>query len=161
MNDTKLRLQQESMAGIERLKREKRLYEASLKGSVDSLKQLLVEDPLALARAAVTCFEETPLHVAAMLGHLDFAQFVVSKKPDMAMAADSQGRLPLHMAAAKGFLEMVNLLVSVNPNVCVCQDEDGRTPLLLAVMKAKPMSSPSWFSQSQKWSDTDWTKARP
>ena len=48
-----------------------------------------MEDPLALARAAVTCFDETPLHVAAMLGHLDLAKFILSQKPDMAMATDS------------------------------------------------------------------------
>ena len=31
--------------------REKRVYEASVDGSVNSLKQLMAEDPLALARA--------------------------------------------------------------------------------------------------------------
>lgn len=135
MNNT--RLQRESMAGSERLKREKRLYEASLNGSVDSLKQLLVEDPLTLARAALTCYDETPLHVALMLGHLDFAKFVVTHKPDMAIEVDSQGRSPLHFAAANGYVEMVNVLVSVNPNVCLFRDEDGRTPLHLAVMKGR------------------------
>lgn len=125
------------MAGSERLKREKRLYEASLNGSVDSLKQLLVEDPLTLARAALTCYDETPLHVALMLGHLDFAKFVVTHKPDMAIEVDSQGRSPLHFAAANGYVEMVNVLVSVNPNVCLFRDEDGRTPLHLAVMKGR------------------------
>ncbi|XP_019078444.1 ankyrin repeat-containing protein BDA1-like [Vitis vinifera] len=94
-------------------RRERRLYEASANGSVNSLKQLMAEDPLALARASVTCFDETPLHIAAMLGHLDFAKALVTHKPDMAMAIDLQGRSPLHLASAN----------------------DGRTPLHLAVMK--------------------------
>ncbi|KAJ9688053.1 hypothetical protein PVL29_014010 [Vitis rotundifolia] len=115
--------------------REKRLYEASVDGSVNSLKQLMAEDPLALARASVTCFDETPLHIAAMLGHLDFAKALASHKPDMAMAIDLQGRSPLHLASANGHIEIVNMLLSLNSNICLICDEDGRTPLHLAVMK--------------------------
>ncbi|RVX05310.1 Ankyrin repeat-containing protein ITN1 [Vitis vinifera] len=119
--------------------REKRLYEASVDGSVNSLKQLMKEDPLALARASVTCFDETPLHIAAMLGHLDFAKALASHKPDMAMimttAIDLQGRSPLHLASANGHIEIVNMLLSLNSNICLICDEDGRTPLHLAVMK--------------------------
>lgn len=122
-------------AGIERLKREKLVYEASVSGSVDSLKQLLAEDPLALARAVVTCFDETPLHVAAMLGHLELVKFIILQKPDMSAAVDSQRRTSLHLAAANGYVEIVHDLVSVNPNVCLFRDQDGRTPLHLAVMK--------------------------
>ncbi|KAJ9688027.1 hypothetical protein PVL29_013986 [Vitis rotundifolia] len=115
--------------------REKRLYETSVDGNVNSLKQLMAEDPLALARASVTCFDETPLHIAAMLGHLDFAKALASHKPDMAMAIDLQGRSPLHLASANGHIEMVNMLLSLNSNICLICDEDGRTPLHLAVMK--------------------------
>ncbi|XP_034699429.1 ankyrin repeat-containing protein ITN1-like [Vitis riparia] len=95
----------------------------------------MAEDPLALARASVTCFDETPLHIAAMLGHLDFAKALASHKPDMAMAVDLQGRSPLHLASANGHIEIVNMLLSLNSNICLICDEDGRTPLNLAVMK--------------------------
>ncbi|KAJ9688021.1 hypothetical protein PVL29_013980 [Vitis rotundifolia] len=94
-----------------------------------------LSDPLALARASVTCFDETPLHIAAMLGHLDFAKALASHKPDMAMAIDLQGRSPLHLASANGHIEIVNMLLSLNSNICLICDEDGRTPLHLAVMK--------------------------
>ncbi|KAJ9688015.1 hypothetical protein PVL29_014003 [Vitis rotundifolia] len=116
-------------------RRERRLYEASVNGSVNSLKQLMAEDPLSLARASVTCFDETPLHIAAMLGHLDFAKALASHKPDMAMAIDLQGRSPLHLASANGHVEMANMLLQLNSNICLICDEDGRTPLHLAVMK--------------------------
>nr|DAD39632.1 TPA_asm: hypothetical protein HUJ06_013955 [Nelumbo nucifera] len=52
------------MKGME----ESRLHEASLKGSVESLKELLQEDPLLLDRVIIDCPRETPLHVAATLG---------------------------------------------------------------------------------------------
>ena len=71
--------------------REKKVYEASVTGSVSLLKQLMAEDALLLARAAITCFNETPLHVAAMLGHLDFTKYLLTQKPDMTMAVDSRG----------------------------------------------------------------------
>lgn len=118
-----------------RLLREKLLHEASLSGSVDSLKQWMAEDPLIVARAAVSCFDETPLHIAAMHGHLDFAKFIVSHKPDMATAVNPQGRSPLHLATANGYVETVNVLLSVNSKVCLVRDEDGRTLLHLSVMK--------------------------
>ncbi|KAJ9688044.1 hypothetical protein PVL29_014002 [Vitis rotundifolia] len=97
----------------------------------------MAKDPLTLARAAVTCFNETPLHVAAMLGHLDFASYLLTHKPDMTMALDLRGRSPLHLASANGYVEMVNILLSANPDACLFRDEDGRTPLHLAVMKGE------------------------
>ena len=141
MIDARLRGRMDRKFGEQHLmrEREKRLYEASVDGSVNSLKQLMKEDPLALARASVTCFDETPLHIAAMLGHLDFAKALASHKPDMAMimttAIDLQGRSPLHLASANGHIEIVNMLLSLNSNICLICDEDGRTPLHLAVMK--------------------------
>ena len=117
--------------------RENRLYEASMNGNVNSLKQLMEEDPLALARASVTCFNETLLHIAAMLGHVDFAKAILNHKPDMAMAIDFQGRSPLHLAAANGYNQIVNILLLCHPNACIIRDEDGRMPLHLAVMKGQ------------------------
>ena len=51
---------------------ERRIYEAAVEGSVISLLNLLQEDPLVLDRFMVGCYAETPLHIASMLGHLDF-----------------------------------------------------------------------------------------
>ncbi|KAL6330684.1 hypothetical protein AAG906_009112 [Vitis piasezkii] len=74
----------------------------------------MAKDPLPLARAVVTCFNETPLH-----------------------AVDLRRRSPLHLASANGYVEMVNILLSADPNACLIRDEDGRTPLHLAVMKGQ------------------------
>lgn len=115
--------------------REKRLFEASVNGSVNCLKQLMEEDPLILARASVTCFDETPLHIAAMLGHLHLATLLVTHYPGMAMAIDFKGRSPLHLASANGYIDIVTMLLALNSDLCLVCDEDGRTPLHLAVMK--------------------------
>ncbi|RVW44055.1 Ankyrin repeat-containing protein ITN1 [Vitis vinifera] len=115
-------------------RRERRLYEASANGSVNSLKQLMAEDPLALARASVTCFDETPLHIAAMLGHLDFAKALVTHKPDMAMAIDLQGwKNTLHLAVMKGHVEVTRELVRARPEATGHKLDHGETILHSAV----------------------------
>ncbi|KAK6941324.1 PGG domain [Dillenia turbinata] len=116
---------------------EKRLFEASLSGRVESLRELMEEDRLILARVSVTCFDESPLHIAAMLGHAEFGKTIVLYKPDMVTDLNLQGRTPLHLAAALGHVELVKMLVSVDSNVCSFHDEDGYTPLHLAVIKGQ------------------------
>lgn len=72
---------------------EKKLYDATLKGDVETLEVLMREDGLALARVSVSaCFNQMPLHVAAMLGHFGFAKSLLQYKPDFASRLDSQAR---------------------------------------------------------------------
>ncbi|KAM7515692.1 hypothetical protein LguiA_005275 [Lonicera macranthoides] len=118
--------------------REKRLYEASLKGDIQSLTELMQEDELILEhRVPITCFNETPLHVAAMKGHVNFARAILQEKPDMVTELDSRGRSALHLASANGHVEIVKFLVTADPNVCFTEDEDGWTPLHLAAKKGR------------------------
>ncbi|XP_056162153.1 ankyrin repeat-containing protein ITN1-like [Syzygium oleosum] len=128
---------QQASPASERRDRERRLREASLDGCVESLAHLLQEDRLILARTSVTCFDETPLHVACMLGHVHFAKALLAHKQDLTMALDSEGRTPLHLASANGYVEIARELSQSNPDACLVHDEDGRTPLHLAVMKGR------------------------
>ncbi|KAK3438781.1 hypothetical protein EUGRSUZ_C03581 [Eucalyptus grandis] len=128
---------QQASSAFERSHRERRLFEASLGGCVESLAQLLQEDGLILARAPVTCFDETPLHVACMQGHVHFAKVLLAHKRDLAMELDLQGRTPLHWASANGYVEIVRELLQSDPLACLVHDEDGWTPLHLAMMKGR------------------------
>ncbi|KAF7147630.1 hypothetical protein RHSIM_Rhsim03G0060500 [Rhododendron simsii] len=69
----------------------KRLYEACLSGSVETLKALIEKDPLIPDQASLTeCFSsDTPLHVAALRGHLEFTKDLLSRKPTLAAELDS------------------------------------------------------------------------
>nr|KAJ0202854.1 hypothetical protein LSAT_V11C500239580 [Lactuca sativa] len=115
---------------------DKNLFEASLTGNVQLLNALLQEDELVLDRIPLSCFNETPLHIAALRGHLDFVKILVHKKPILAMSLDSQRRTALHLASAEGHVEIVRELLNViSPEGWRLQDEYGRTPLHLAAMK--------------------------
>ncbi|KAL1826062.1 hypothetical protein ACET3Z_012840 [Daucus carota] len=117
---------------------EKKLYNACLKGDVDKLEELIREDELILARVSISsCFDQTVLHVASMLGHFKFAESLLSYKPDFASRLDSQGHSPLHLASANGYANIVILLLEYDPKMCLVLDEDGRTPLQLAVMNGQ------------------------
>ncbi|XP_004305621.1 PREDICTED: ankyrin repeat-containing protein At3g12360-like [Fragaria vesca subsp. vesca] len=113
------------------------LYEAALEGNLTTLTDLLNQDRLALDRFVVGSFSETPLHVAAMLGHHDFAKEILRRKPELAQELDSKRSSPLHLASAKGYLGIVKELLRVNPDMCYALDRDGRNPIHLAAMKGR------------------------
>lgn len=69
----------------------------------------------------------TPLHRAALNGHLEVVKVLVSKKADVA-AMDNWGRAALYYAAGSGHLEVMKVLVDNNADVAAT-DNYGRTAL--------------------------------
>ena len=55
------------------------LFKDARDGSIEALLKLLKSDPLILERVATTT-ADTPLHVAVVLGHLDFAKELLKHK---------------------------------------------------------------------------------
>ncbi|CAH2080478.1 unnamed protein product [Thlaspi arvense] len=116
------------------------LYKAAAEGNVQALRKIIEKDGIILERITVEDFGETPLHVAAMCGHLDFVKETLNLKPQgprLASELDGRKRSPLHLASAKGHLEIVKLLISADPEMCKAQDRDGRNPLHLAAIKGR------------------------
>ncbi|KAJ6824598.1 ankyrin repeat-containing protein-like [Iris pallida] len=118
-----------------------RLREASFSGDVHSLHQLLQEDRLLLNRP--TYCSDNPLHVAAMLGHADFAAEVVRLRPDLARELDAGGHTPLHLAAANGHAEVAKVLLGNSSagvpghELCLLRDKYGLTPVHAAALKGR------------------------
>ncbi|XP_031257965.1 ankyrin repeat-containing protein BDA1-like [Pistacia vera] len=116
---------------------ERRIYEAAIEGNIISLLNLLQEDALILDRITVSCYGETPLHLASMLGHAEFVQEILGRKPELAGVFDSRKSSPIHLATSKGYLDIVKILVSVNPEMCFVRDRDGKNPIHIAAIKGR------------------------
>ncbi|KAG9138341.1 hypothetical protein Leryth_001535 [Lithospermum erythrorhizon] len=115
----------------------KELHEAAGEGNVASLLNLLEKDRFMLDRSMVISYGETPLHIAAMLGHLEFCKELLRRKPELAEELDLRRSSALHLASAKGFTEIVKLLVSTSPKMGFAFDEDGKIPIHVAAMKGR------------------------
>nr|KYP42854.1 Ankyrin repeat-containing protein At3g12360 family [Cajanus cajan] len=98
---------------------------------------MIQRNPFILNRVSLSSFSETPLHIASLLGHLEFCEVLLNSKPSLASEADSEGRFPLHLASAEGHTEVVKALLLTNPNVCFALDKDDRIPLHLAAMRGR------------------------
>ncbi|XP_044495793.1 ankyrin repeat-containing protein BDA1-like isoform X1 [Mangifera indica] len=114
-----------------------KLYEASMRGCVATLNTLIQNDPIILHKISLTRFTETPLHISALLGHVEFTKAIVSHKPQLVTELDSFKRSPLHLAAAEGHGEIVKELLIANKNVSMVADQEGRIPLHLAAMRGR------------------------
>ncbi|TKY62271.1 Ankyrin repeat-containing protein [Spatholobus suberectus] len=113
------------------------LYEASINGCTSTLNTLIQKDPLILSRVSLYPFTETPLHIASLLGHLEFCQALLQNSPSSAGEVDSEGRCPLHLASAKGHTEVVKALSRTNPEMCLVRDKDDMLPLHFAAMRGR------------------------
>lgn len=117
---------------------ERKLSEAATKGSVESLINLLQQDPLILDKAIASCTTaQSPLHISSLLGHLHFTTELLTRKPQLASELDSDANSPLHLAAAKGHLEIVKMLLPAAPEMGLARNSGGFTPLHAAAAKGR------------------------
>ncbi|CAA2960924.1 ankyrin repeat-containing BDA1-like [Olea europaea subsp. europaea] len=116
---------------------ENMLFEAAAEGNVNSLKKLLQEDPIILDKVIVNSYSDTPLHVAAILGHIDFVKEIIRRRPEFARELNLCQSSPLHLASAKGYIEVVKVLLPADPLMCLARDRNGLTPLHLAAIKGR------------------------
>ncbi|XP_058113279.1 ankyrin repeat-containing protein BDA1-like [Magnolia sinica] len=115
-----------------------RLQKAAVMGDVKSLHELLVQYDCILD-SGITGVDDakTPLHVAALYGHAEFAREILRHRPGFASRLDSKGFSPLHLASAKGHLEMVKVLLEINSSMCLVSNRDGRIPIHTAAMNGR------------------------
>ncbi|KAG4916245.1 hypothetical protein JHK87_053802 [Glycine soja] len=113
------------------------LYEASLNGCVSTLDTLIKKDPPILSRVSLYPFTETPLHIASLLGHLEFCQILLQNSPNLATELDSKGRCSLHLASAKGHTEVVKALLRTKPEMSLVRDKDEMLPFHFAAIRGR------------------------
>ncbi|KAK4763133.1 hypothetical protein SAY86_008901 [Trapa natans] len=114
------------------------LYDAAITGSVGVLDGLVQQyGKVIVSRFSLTSFSETPLHLAALLGHLQFSKRLLELRPELASEQDSEKCTPLHLAAANGHDQVVRELLETDKMACLMQDQEGRVPLHLAAMRGR------------------------
>ncbi|XP_004247547.1 protein VAPYRIN-LIKE [Solanum lycopersicum] len=76
----------------------------------------------------------TPLHIAAIHGHVEVIQFLVSVGSDTDRL-DAQGWTPLHFAATQGYVEAVGVLLNHSNFAKYVVTKQGKTAYELAIDK--------------------------
>ncbi|KAI8005580.1 Protein ACCELERATED CELL DEATH 6 [Camellia lanceoleosa] len=98
----------------ERLKGKSPIHAAILKRNQGVLDALLKSEP----RFIQLGDEEgrTPLHLAASLGYLEEAQYLLGRQSSGAVARDNNGLFPIHLASIKGHVDVVQALLQYWPD---------------------------------------------
>ncbi|GKD88184.1 ankyrin repeat-containing protein BDA1-like protein, partial [Tanacetum coccineum] len=113
-----------------------KLLQAAWNGDLESLLKEINTNPYMLHSMALEG-GETPLHIACLAGHLDFAATVIKLRQDFVWELNQDGFSPLHIAAASGHGEVVRELVKADESLCLIKGKDRQIPLHLAVVKGK------------------------
>ena len=108
---------------------DQRLNEAAQAGNVDALYELIWEDAYLLDQIDQVPFVDTPLHIAASMGHINFALEIMRLKPSFSRKQNQYGFCPLHLALQKTHTQMVLRLIDFDRNLVRVQGREGVTPL--------------------------------
>ncbi|XP_058747570.1 ankyrin repeat-containing protein BDA1-like [Vicia villosa] len=110
---------------------------------------VIKEDPSILENIDKNQFVETPLHIAALMGHLEYAIEIMNLKPSFATKLNLEGYTPIHFAMLHNTdvvreripasllrdnsqMELVSYLVGINKDLVRVKAREGLTPLHLA-----------------------------
>lgn len=112
---------------------DRRMTEAAQTGNINFLYELIQEDPYVLERFDEVPFVDTPLHVAAFAGHVDFVMEMMNIKPSFAEKLNKAGFSPMHLALQNGQTDAVLRLLRVDKSLVRVKGREGVTPLHQAV----------------------------
>ncbi|KAL4289985.1 hypothetical protein GQ457_14G023370 [Hibiscus cannabinus] len=115
--------------GFALLAMDERMREAAQTGSIDALYQLIKEDPCVLERIDSIPFLDTPLHVAACAGRVDFMMEMMNLKPSFATRLNQDGSSPLHLALRNNRIQAVLRLLKFDRGLVRVKGREGLTPL--------------------------------
>ena len=107
------------------------LKKAALNGDVDKLYQVIGKNPDVLDLIDKIPFVETPLHIAASRGHINFAVEILRLKPCFSKKLDVNGLSPMHLALQKKEISTVLRLLETEDGADLVRikGREGVTPL--------------------------------
>ncbi|XP_058752371.1 ankyrin repeat-containing protein BDA1-like [Vicia villosa] len=108
------------------------LKAAAQTGDIDLLYTVIHHDPWILENIDSIPFVETPLHIAASLGHIRFAIEIMKLKPSLALKLNPQGFSPVHLAMQNDQKRMLFRFVCMNNDLVRIEGREGLTLLHFA-----------------------------
>jgi len=105
---------------------------AAQQGNIDSLYILIEQNPHVLEDIDSIPFVETPLHVAARAGHIEFVNEIMTLKPSFSWKLNLQGFRPVHLALEHDHTTLVYHLIEMDKELVRAKMRGGLTLLHLA-----------------------------
>ncbi|KAK8502126.1 hypothetical protein V6N13_038632 [Hibiscus sabdariffa] len=105
------------------------MVEAAQTGNISVLYELIQTDPYVLERIDHFPFLDTPLHIAACVGHVGFMMEMVNLKPSFARKLNQAGFSPMHLALQNNRTQAVVRLFKVDKGLVRVKGREGLTPL--------------------------------
>ncbi|GLU07214.1 hypothetical protein SLE2022_241790 [Rubroshorea leprosula] len=114
---------------------DERMRDVAEAGDIEALYALIQENSFVLDYIDTFPFVDTPLHIAASKGHIDFAMEMMNLKPSYARKLDPAGRSPMHLALLNCQIHVVHELLKVDKDLVRVKGRGSLTPLHHAVEK--------------------------
>ncbi|KAL5750815.1 hypothetical protein ACOSP7_025418 [Xanthoceras sorbifolium] len=98
-------------------------------GDVEALYSILALDPYSLERIDQVPIVDTPLHIAASLGHTNYAMEIASLKPTLAWKLNHLGLSPMHLALQNGHHQLVTAMITIDSEFVRVKAKGRITPV--------------------------------
>jgi len=105
---------------------------AAQHGDINSLYTLIEQNPHVLEEIDSIPFVQTPLHIAASAGHVQFAAEIMTLKSSFAWKFNPQGIRPVHLALENDHTTMVLHFIKMDKELVRAKRRGGLTLLHLA-----------------------------
>uniref|UniRef100_A0A803N969 PGG domain-containing protein n=2 Tax=Chenopodium quinoa TaxID=63459 RepID=A0A803N969_CHEQI len=80
---------------------------------------------------------QSPLHVAAEMGHLEIIKTLLAARPNMCFVRDQDGMTPVHVAVVNNNIDVLEILYNANPHVVRERTNGGEFVLHLCIKQNK------------------------
>ena len=108
---------------------DERIKQAAESGDITALHQLFGEDGNLLDHIDEKQYVRPPLHIAASVGHIQFATEVMGLMPSFAWKLNPDGFSSIHLALKNGHIELVRQLLEIDWDLARVKGNECITPL--------------------------------